>query len=129
MLTLVTTADELLGFGVKVDGWQLNERAPALRLPFAGLGNFTDLVMEPEESIWRDAWRTWSKQRNLPANEVEACVITFVAPRVEIQAPPRLVQRLQAANNDLLKGEGWLIVGDGFIRAAAPMALKAAEGK
>ncbi len=129
LLTLVTTADELLAFGVKADGWQLNERTPALRLPLAVLSDFTDLVTEPAESVWRDAWRTWSKQRNLPANEIEACAVTFAAPRIEIVAPPRLVQRLQAANSDLLKGEGWLIVGEGFIRAVAPMVLKTGEGK
>ncbi|MSU77547.1 MAG: hypothetical protein EXS16_05545 [Gemmataceae bacterium] len=129
MLTLLTTADEFLGFGVKADGWQLNELAPVLRLPLAALRNMSDLVIEPAETAWRDAWRVWSKQRNLPANEVEACVVTFASPRVEILAPPRLVQRLQAANSDLLKGEGWLIVGEGFIRAAAPMVLKTGEGK
>ena len=105
------------------------DRAPALRLPITQAQYLSDLVSEPAESVWRDAWRLWGKQRNLPASEIEACTVRLVAPRVEIHAPPRLVQRLQAANNDLTKGEGWLVIGEGFIRAAAPMALKSSDAK
>ncbi len=129
MLTLMTTESELIVFGVKVDGWLLNDRTPVLRLPLAALKIAPDLLREPSNADWRDAWRIWCKQRNLPANEVEASTIAFVGPRVEIQAPPRLVQRLQAANSDLLKGEAWLIVGDGFIHAVAPMILKTGDAK
>jgi hypothetical protein len=41
-----------------------------------------------------------------------------------VQAPPRLVQRLQAAKSDLFKGDAWLLVGDGYFRAAAQLVIR-----
>ncbi len=126
MTVFLTTEQELLGFAIKVEGWSLNERSPVLRLPSAALPGLSALLTEPTDEAWRDAWRAWCKQRSLPANEVEACKVALASARVEIQAPPRLVQRLQAANNELLKGDAWLLVGEGYIRPAAPMAMKTA---
>jgi hypothetical protein len=125
LLVLILTPKEVLGFSVKVDGWTLNEREPVLRLPLAARALWADLREDvPLLTAWQDAWRSWCRQRQLPTNEVDACTLSYRAPRLEVQAPPRLVQRLQAAKSDLFKGEAWLLVGDGYVRPAALLAIK-----
>jgi hypothetical protein len=102
----------------------LNEREPVLRLPLAARTLWPDLGQDVPITTWQDAWRSWCRQRQLPTNEVDACTLTYRAPRLEVQAPPRLVQRLQASKSDLFKGEAWLLVGEGYLRTAAQLAIK-----
>jgi hypothetical protein len=123
MLTLIQTATrELLGFAVKVDGWVLHDRAPALR--GATTEHWQDLAPAPQATALQDAWRDWCRQQKLPASEVDSCMLTHESPRLEVTAPPRLVQRLQAAKSDLFRGDAWLLVGDGFVRTATQLALR-----
>jgi hypothetical protein len=125
LLLLVQTntggAAELLGFAVKIDGWTLCDQAPVLRLPAAAI--VPELVPSVSTEDWHVAWRSWCRERQLPVNEVEACTINYRAPRLEVQPPPRLLQRLQAAKSDLFKGDAWLLVGDGYVRQAAQLAV------
>jgi hypothetical protein len=116
---ILTQAKELLGFAVKVDGWTLHEKAPALRL-----GDCPELAPEPAAAIWQEAWRDWCRQKQLPLSEVESCTLSHQAPRLDVVAPPRLVQRLQAAKSDLFKGDAWLLVGDGYVRTATQLAVR-----
>lgn len=125
MLVFVLSKEErLLGFAVKVETWTLHDQAPALRLPGAARRLWPDLAHDTPLALWQDAWRAWCRQRQLPANEVDACTVTHQPPRLEVQAPPRLVQRLQAAKSDLFKGDAWLLVGDGFFRPAAQLVVR-----
>jgi len=124
MMVMIQKSQELLGFAVKVDGWTLYDRDPILRVPVAARSNWSDLAQEIPLAVWQDAWRSWCRQRQLPTNEVDACTLTHRAPRLEVQAPPRLVQRLHAAKSDLFKGEAWLLVGDGYLRTAALLVIK-----
>jgi len=121
LLLLVKSAAELLGFAVKIDGWTLCDQTPALRLPAAALA--PDLVPSVSSDVWHEAWRNWCRERQLPLNEVEACAISYRAPRLEVLPPPRLLQRLQAAKSDLFKGDAWLLVGDGYVRQAAQLTV------
>jgi hypothetical protein len=115
---------EVQGFAAKVDGWTLFDRAPVLRVPAPAAALWPEQANEPPMTVWQDAWRNWCRQRQLPTNEVEVCALKHIAPRLEVQAPPRLVQRLQAAKSDLFKGEAWLLVGDGFLRTAVQLTIK-----
>jgi hypothetical protein len=124
MLVLMLVNKEVCGFAVKVDGWTLLDRAPAFRLPAPADALWPELTQPPPMHIWQDAWRSWCKQRQLPANEVELCALRNQPPRLEVQAPNRLVQRLQAAKSDLLKGEAWLLAGDGYMRTAAQLTIR-----
>jgi hypothetical protein len=117
---ILTGAKELVGFAVKVDGWTLHDKAPALRLS----APCPELAPEPAAAIWQEAWRHWCRQKQLPGSEVESCTLGHLAPRLEVLAPPRLVQRLQAAKSDLFKGDAWLLVGDGYVRTATQLALR-----
>jgi len=114
-------AAEMLGFAVKIDGWTLCDQTPALRLPAPAI--FPELAPSVSAEAWHEAWRSWCRQRQLPMNEVEACAITYRAPRLEVQPPPRLLQRLQAAKSDLFRGDAWLLVGDGYVRQAAQLTV------
>src|SRR5207249_3351126 len=106
-------------------GWTLLDRAPILCVPAPAEALFPELTQAPPMLIWQDAWRSWCKQRQLPANEVEICALSYHPPRLEVQAPPRLVQRLQAAKSDLFKGDAWILVGDGYMRTAVQLAIRA----
>ncbi len=116
---ILTAAKELVAFAVKVDGWTLHDKAAALRL-----GGCPELAPEPAAAIWQEAWRDWCRQKQLPLSEVESCTLSHQAPRLEVHAPPRLVQRLQAAKSDLFKGDAWLLVGDGYVRTATQLAVR-----
>jgi len=116
--------EELLCFAVKVDGWTLFDRTPVVRLPASARAPWPELESDPTSTIWQEAWSSWCRQRQMPANEVEICSLTYRAPRLEVQAPPRLVQRLQAAKSDLFKGEAWLLVGEGYSRTAAQLVVR-----
>lgn len=124
LVVFLLSGAELLGFAAKVDGWTLSQRTPAVRLPASACAHWPERFQEPASSVWQDAWRDWCRQRQLPTNEVEICSLSYRPPRLEVQAPQRLVQRLQASKNDLLRGEAWLLVGAGYNRTAAQLALK-----
>jgi hypothetical protein len=128
MLVLILTSrqsvSELLGFSVKVDGWTLNDQAPATRLAATARNIWPELVEQVPIGVWETAWRGWCRERQLPNNEVELCTVAHHPPRLEVHAPPRLVQRLQAAKSDLFKGEAWLLVGDGYMRTAAQLVIR-----
>ncbi|MBM3995591.1 MAG: hypothetical protein FJ303_15775 [Planctomycetes bacterium] len=113
-------ASQTHGYAVKVDGWTLFEKTPILKTADALPGSDS----APPMSVWQEAWRSWCKQRQLPANEVEACMLAYHAPRLEVTAPTRLMQRLQAAKSDLFKGDAWLLVGEGYMRTAAQMTVR-----
>jgi hypothetical protein len=100
----------------------LHDRAPALRV--AGGEHVADLAPSSSALQWQEAWRDWCRQKQLPAGEVESCTLTCAAQRLEVSAPPRLVQRLQAAKSDLFKGDAWLLVGDGYVRSAMQLSLR-----
>jgi hypothetical protein len=121
MLALVQTSQEIQGLAIKVDGWTLFERTPVLRI---APSTWPELTQAPPMQVWQDAWRGWCKQRQLPTNEVEICSLSYRPPRLEVQAPPRLVQRLQAAKSDLFKGEAWLLVGEGYLRTALQLTIR-----
>ena len=122
MLANAAGTKEVQGFAVKVDGWILADRTPVLQVPAPAEALWPELT--PTPNVWQDAWRKWCKERQLPTNEVDGCTLAYHQPRLEVQAPMRLVQRLQAAKSDLFKGEAWLLVGDGYLRTAALLSVR-----
>jgi hypothetical protein len=84
---------------------------------------FPELGEEPSEETWRLAWRAWCEQRALPAAEAAACSVERKGERLRLTAPGALVERLRAARSDVLKGETWLLAGEGRIRPAALVEL------
>ena len=125
VLILEGKLQELLGFAVKTDSWTLHDRTPVLRLPASARRLWPELDADTPNALWHEAWRSWCRQRQLPANETEICALTYAPPRLEIQPPPRLLQRLQAAKSDLFKGEAWILAGEGYHQSAAQLSIRA----
>jgi hypothetical protein len=112
-----------VGFAVQVPGWSLRREAPILELGEGFAEVFPDLVQEPAAPAWAQAWQTWCQPRGLPRAEVEECRVECRGHLLRVEAPPRLVERLRAANSDAVKGEAWLLAGTDFSRAAARIDL------
>jgi hypothetical protein len=112
-------AEALYGFAVRPDGWALQTSRPAFVLREGWPEVFPGLAHEPGTEAWRSAWRAWCEPRNLPAEDVAACVPEREGVRLRVQVPSRLLERLQALRSDALKGETWLVAGSGSLRPAA----------
>jgi hypothetical protein len=124
LLSVMIAGQQLVAFAVKVNGWGLDEKAPVLKLPISARAAWPGPAADVPHAAWQESWQAWCRERQLPAGEVNACQIAHRPPRLEIQAPPRLLQRLQASKSDLFKGEAWLLVGDGYVRTAAQLAVR-----
>jgi hypothetical protein len=120
--------DRLLGFAARQEGWALQAGAPA----FAIAGRWDELFPEVNAGLppeaWRRAWRAWCEPRSLPEAEATACALEPSRERLVIRAPARLVERLRAARSDAVKGEAWLLAGEGPLRRAARIELVEASG-
>jgi hypothetical protein len=114
---------QLVGLPVRQEGWVLQAGAPLFTLRESWQEIFPELGEEPSEETWRLAWRAWCEQRALPAAEAAACSVERQGERLRLTAPGALVERLRAARSDVLKGETWLLAGEGRIRPAALVEL------
>jgi hypothetical protein len=133
LLALVEVAGEpgegrLLGFEVHAEGWGLDLSAPVLSLGEGWGEVLPGLADEPALLDWKKAWQEWCHPRSLPQAEVDACQLVPEKSRLLIQAPVRLVERLRAARSDALKGEAWLLAGQGRSREAGLIELKEIPG-
>jgi hypothetical protein len=96
---------------------QTNE--PAFVLGGEGADALPELRQTPDVEAWRRMWRQWCEQRNFPRGEADACVLEPAGAVVRVRPPGRLLERLRAQRSDALKGEAWLLAGEGRVRAAA----------
>lgn len=125
---LVPITDEregrrLLGFAARQDGWSLQTSEPAFVVRQSWHELFPELTARPASEAWRQAWAQWCRPRDLPEGEVSACIIEPEGARLVVRAPARLIERLRAVRSDALKGEAWVLVGDGPLRRAALLDL------
>jgi hypothetical protein len=128
-LVLAATATggrRLLGFAVRQDGWALQSDRLLFTLDEDWAEVFPVLLQEPSPEDWRRAWQAWCEPRDLPAGEVSACALQRQGERLRVTAPAGLIERLRAARSDALKGETWLLAGEGGVRTAALVELTAA---
>ena len=113
-------ADEpqLQAFVVRQEGWHVVVSHPVFTLRGDWHAAFPGLTDKPSETACRLAWQSWCQPRGLPADEVEACAVLPDGLHLRVKAPAALVDRLRASRSDALKGEAWILVGDGALRAA-----------
>ncbi|HEV3257114.1 MAG TPA: hypothetical protein VG013_09565 [Gemmataceae bacterium] len=111
--------ERLLGFAARQPGWALGTAAPVVSLAGGWQAPFPELADEAPLEQWRQAWRAWGQPRGLPPPETDACRLERHDYRLRVAAPRHVVERLRLARSDALKGEAWLLAGDGRIRAAA----------
>src|SRR5262249_34405209 len=117
------TGRKLLGFPVKQEGWVLQANEPVFAIRDKWDELFPELSTPPPAPVWREAWRAWCQPRGLPASETDACVVELQGVRLLVKAPAKLIDRLRADRSDAVKGEAWVLAGDGPIRAAALLEL------
>jgi hypothetical protein len=120
-------AEELFGFGVRPEGWVLHAAEPVIRLPAGARVAFSELDRSLSLHDWQHAWQSWCQMRAVPAADAHECALSLVDERLHIAAPERLIRYLQAANNDIFKGETWILAGEGYIRQAARLDLQVRE--
>lgn len=123
LLTLLVAVEaedqQLLGYAVQAEGGTLSVEQPLFRLGADVLEVFPELSDEPSLDIWRQAWRVWCQQRQVPAPEAEACVLERGDHRLRVRAEKRLIERLNSTRNEVLRGQVWLQAGVGRFRTAA----------
>src|SRR5262249_17846034 len=118
---------QLVAFAVQPPNWALQRTAAGLALGKGGAEAFGGLTAAPPIEQWKQAWRTWCQQRNVPAGEAEVSALEFAETRLRVRAPQRLVERLRAARSDAIRQEAWLLTGAGRLRSAARIELLEAE--
>jgi hypothetical protein len=109
----------LLGFWTEPGEWLLRSAGPAFRLAEGWREVFPALESGPAAEDWRGVWETWCQARGLPAADAERCTLALEDCRLVVRAPRRLLERLQSLRSDALKGEAWLVAGEGSVRRAA----------
>jgi hypothetical protein len=109
----------LLAFAVRQDGWVLNSAEPALSLAEGWHELFPELANELPLEVWRQAWRSWCQPRGVSLADAAACGLERQGERLRVTAPARLLEHLRATRSDALKGQAWLLAGEGRLRTAA----------
>ncbi len=113
-----------LGFRIQAGSWQLLGTEPVLRLGPGWEEVFPILDQDPPLEAWRQEWLRWCQPHNLPAAEVEACVLQRQGHRLVVQAPRRMIERYRSGPRaEALQKEGWLLAGEGRCRAAGQIEL------
>jgi hypothetical protein len=126
LLTGDGEADRLLGFAVRAENWSLQSNDPVLTLE-EWRDIFPQLAGDPSTEQWSMAWRGWCQPRNLPESQTAGCVLERRENVLRVHAQPRLLERLRGARNDSVRGETWILAGDGPFRRAALLEIVAAK--
>jgi hypothetical protein len=113
----------LLGFSLQSEGWVLHGEKPALALEDSWPEVLPELAEEPSLEAWQQAWHLWCQPRRISAAEAAACRLERSGHQLLVHAPHRVIERLRAARSDAVKGEAWLLGGQGRIRPAALIRL------
>jgi len=100
----------LLGFTARQEGWQLHMTEPLLVLDRGWEELFPEMIV-PAQDVLDRAWRGWAQAHGIP--ETEMRVLGLAGHRLQMQAPASAVARLRA-----IKGDTWLLLGEGHLRPA-----------
>lgn len=120
--------ERLQGFAVQPKGWHLDTAAPAFQLDPAH-SSLAAAFNDPERETWRSVWRSWSQAHGLTPEEADACPLERRDHRLMATAPRPLLDRLRTSRGEVLKGESWVLAGEGAIRAAGLLEFVAGGGK
>jgi hypothetical protein len=113
----------LRGYAGQSEGWTLDTREAAIEIGESWQEALPDLAADPAIELWQGAWRAWGQQRGIPPAETATCRLARSGCLLQVEAPRRLLSRLQDTRSDALKGETWLLAGTGRARAAAKVEL------
>jgi hypothetical protein len=110
--------EALLGFAVQPDGWRLQTDRPVLTLREGWQEVLPELDEELPPEAWRQAWQAWGQAHGRQQAEIEVCSLEPKGLRLRVTAPPSLAEQLHASGGDL-KGEAWVLAGEGRLRRVA----------
>jgi hypothetical protein len=120
--------DRLQGYAVRQDGWVL-QPDPAFTLGSDWPEMFPELTEEPPLEQWRQAWRMWCQPRGLAGVETDNCPLERVGHLLRAHVGGRALEKLRSARSDALKGEAWMLAGEGRIRTAAQLEITEASSE
>jgi hypothetical protein len=113
------TGSTIHGFQIQTADWKLRHDKPLFTLSTGWQTVLPELAEEPSLEAWRSSWQNWCRQRNLPAQETDACHLQRKGVYLEVRAPKPLLARLKTTRQDVLHDESWLLAGTGRTRTAA----------
>jgi hypothetical protein len=129
VLTIVDGDDSdtrVLGFAVRPENWSLQGNDPAFVVQ-DWRESFPGMAEDPSSEQWERAWRNWCQPRSLPEAQTTTCALEHEGSRLRVHASARLVDRLHAARSDALRGEAWILAGDGPMFKAALLDIVASK--
>jgi hypothetical protein len=116
-VAVVRCADEkLFGFPMQTEKWALQTDPPAFTLSDDWRTIFPELAAAPTATELLQAWQGWCQPRGVV--NVEAERIAVDGHRLRVEASAKVLDRLRGARSDIAKGDGWVLVGTGKLRAA-----------
>ena len=116
---------KLMAFAARSEGWTVPGTEPTFALPPDSPALPVDL-RGPGEEAWSEAWRAGCRSRNL--SEAEGCPVEPEGHVLRVRLSAELYDRLKASRHELLKGDTWLLAGEGRVRAAALVEVGREEG-
>jgi hypothetical protein len=117
-LTAGANQPRLLGFAARQEGWVLASTEPVLALD-AGWQEIFPELHTPSPEGFRQAWHAWAQPRGITEDQLAACTPEWTGHRLRVQAPASVLDHLRATRSEVLKGDSWILVGDGRVRTAA----------
>ena len=120
VLVLVAGTDQprLLGFAARQEGWVLATAEPVLVMDTGWREIFLELN-SPRLDALQQAWHAWAQPRGVSESLLASCAIEMGGHRLRVHAPASVLDHLRATRSEVFKGDSWILVGDGRIRAAA----------
>lgn len=115
----------LLSFAVRQESWTLLSSAPVLHICRDQHDLFPHLSAPAALEEWRQAWQTWCATRGIAPDAANACTLEWRAARLRVRASPGVHEHLRSTRSEALKRETWLLAGNGSLRAAAALELRA----
>jgi hypothetical protein len=103
----------LTAWAVNPRNWELHAAQPVFTVPHEPPGWFPPAT---PESAWRAAFVEWCLQRQIAAADAEHCGLKAEGSHLRVEAPAEWKERL--------RGETWLLAGDGLLRTAVRLELE-----
>lgn len=122
LVALFTSASNpacLLGLAARQEGWLLQTAELLLTLEQGWPEVLPELTLSTQQESARLAWRNWGKTAGLQTAETDAGQVTYAANRLRVCLPDAVLQKLRGLRSDVFKGDTWLLLGEGRLRAAA----------
>ncbi len=116
LLLVLTDKGELRGYSLQPHGWRLSTSSLVLRLDKDYREVMPEIQDHEAPELWKQAWLNWGRPRQLPRKELEECEVKRDGLQLRIATPDSLYATLKRNNSEALKGDAWLMVGEGRAR-------------